>query len=327
MPIFIYWGSDDYAIHRSALTLRSHTVEPEWLAFNYSVYSHDNLNAALEALEAALSPPLGGSSRMVWLANTTLLSQCPPPLLEKLQQTIERLPSTTVLLLTCTKIDRRLKSSQLLLARARVQEFSLIPGWRTEDLRQPVLDVAAQVGVPLTPSAVSVLAEAVSNDTRALYAELEKLKTYAAQSEQPLGEKVVRELVTSNTTTSLQLANAIRTGKTSQTLTLLNDLFNRNEPPLKIIATLVTQFRTWLWVKLMVVEGERDINAIATAASVGNPKRVYVLQKEVRPLSLKKLQHTLPFLLDLEAALKQGNPELMTLQTRIIVLSQLYAKA
>jgi DNA polymerase-3 subunit delta len=160
-----------------------------------------------------------------------------------------------------------------------------------------------------------------------LYAELEKLKTYAAQSEQPLGEKVVRELVTSNTTTSLQLANAIRTGKTSQTLTLLNDLFNRNEPPLKIIATLVTQFRTWLWVKLMVVEGERDINAIATAASVGNPKRVYVLQKEVRPLSLKKLQHTLPFLLDLEAALKQGNPELMTLQTRIIVLSQLYAKA
>jgi DNA polymerase-3 subunit delta len=56
--------------------------------------------------------------------------------------------------------------------------------------------------VQLTPSAVSVLTEAVSNDTRALYAELEKLKTYAAQSEQPLGEKVVRELVTSNTTTS-----------------------------------------------------------------------------------------------------------------------------
>jgi DNA polymerase-3 subunit delta len=77
----------------------------------------------------------------------------------------------------------------------------------------------------------------------------------------------------------------------------------------------------------MVVEGERDINTIATAASVGNPKRVYILQKEVRPLSLKNLQHTLPFLLELEAALKQGNPELMTLQTRIIVLSQLYANA
>lgn len=82
------------------------------------------------------------------------------------------------------------------------------------------------------------------------------------------------------------------------------------------------QFRTWLWVKVMITSGERDNQAIAKAAEIGNPKRVYFLQKEVAPLRLEALQATLGHLLSLEADLKRGRDPTATLQTKVIEISQ-----
>ncbi|WP_334946508.1 hypothetical protein [Nostoc sp.] len=35
----------------------------------------------------------------------------------------------------------------------------------------------------------------------------------------------------------------------------LDDLLSRSEPLMVIVATLLTQFRTWLWVKSAIVSG------------------------------------------------------------------------
>lgn len=60
------------------------------------------------------------------------------------------------------------------------------------------------------------------------------------------------------------------------------------------MATLTKQFRTWLWVKLMLEAGERDERRIAQAAEVANPKRIYFLQRDVQRLSTHQLQEILP---------------------------------
>ena len=82
------------------------------------------------------------------------------------------------------------------------------------------------------------------------------------------------------------------------------------------------QFRTWLWVKVMIDSGERDEKTIAAAAEVANPKRIYFLQQEIRNISLAQLLKTLPLLLELETSLKRGQDPLATLQTRIIQLCE-----
>ncbi|HEY9726575.1 MAG TPA: DNA polymerase III subunit delta, partial [Chroococcales cyanobacterium] len=94
----------------------------------------------------------------------------------------------------------------------------------------------------------------------------------------------------------------------------------------RIVATLIGQFRTWLWVKLMVSEGETDQKAIATAAEVGNPKRIYFLTKEVQPLSSTQLISTLRVLVDLEFNLKRGSDPRSTLQTKVVELCQICRK-
>jgi DNA polymerase-3 subunit delta len=133
----------------------------------------------------------------------------------------------------------------------------------------------------------------------------------------------VSELVRNTTQNTLQLATAIRTGDTPKALGILGDLSNAAEPGLRIVATLIGQFRTWLLVKMMMDSGERNPQAIAQAAEISNPKRIYFLLQEVKSLPLQQLISALPLLLELEASLKQGASETSTLQTKVIELCQI----
>jgi DNA polymerase-3 subunit delta len=324
MPIYVYWGEDDFALEKAVTLLRDRILDPLWISFNYTCFPPEQSDAVIAALNQAMTPPFGAGGRLVWLNNTTVCQQCPDHLLAELTRTLSVIPENSILLLTSrSKPDERLKSTKLFKQLAtEYREFPLIPPWKTELLIQAVNQVAQTVGVRLTAKAAEVLAEAVGNDTRLLYNEIEKLRLYAEGGNQPIEVDTVTLLVRNNTQNSLQLAAAIRTGDTAKALTVLADLINAAEPGLRIVATLIGQFRTWLWVKLMMESGERNSQAIAQAAEVGNPKRIYFLQQEVQSLSLRQLLSCLPLLLELEFSLKQGFGEISTLQTKVIELCQ-----
>jgi DNA polymerase III subunit delta len=71
MPIYIYWGEDDFAIAQAAHHLRDRTLNPDWASFNYDKISADQPQAILQALNQAMTPPFGMGQRLVWLVNTT----------------------------------------------------------------------------------------------------------------------------------------------------------------------------------------------------------------------------------------------------------------
>ena len=325
MAIYFFWGEDDFALGQAVAALRDRTVDPDWASFNYDKLSADQSDAIVQGLNLAMTPVFGAGSRLIWLADTTLAQRCPDDLLGELERTLPVLPETTVLLLTSTsKMDGRLKSTKLLQKVAEIREFSPISPWKTDLLVQNVRQVAQAVGVKLTNGAIELLAEAVGNNSRQLYSEIEKLRLYVGASQEPVNEAAVVNLVTAHTQNSLQLAAAIRQGDTAKALTLVADLFNRNEPGLRIVATLVGQFRTRLWIKLMMEAGERDEREIARLAEIGNPKQIYFLQKEVKPLRLSSLQQTLPILMELEFGLKFGADSLELMQMKVMELCQLY---
>ncbi|MBF2049701.1 MAG: DNA polymerase III subunit delta [Leptolyngbya sp. IPPAS B-1204] len=328
MSIYLYWGDDDFAMERAVATLRQQFLDPAWADFNYSKIIADQVDALIQGLNLAVTPPFGAGCRFVWLAETTLCQRCPESLLIELERTIPVLPAETVLLFTTSsKPDGRLKSTKLLQNHAEIREFSTIPPWSTDQIARQVRQAAADLNVKLTPGAVSLLTESVGNHSRQLYSELEKLRLYAGNSQRPLDETAVADLITTSTQSSLQLATAIRLGDTAKALSLVRDLLNRNEPALRIVQTLVGYFRTRLWVKLMLEAGERNDREIARLAEVNNPKQIYFLQQEVKPIPLAALLQALPMLLELEFRLKSGADTLETLQIKVIELCQLYDKA
>ncbi|HEY9741259.1 MAG TPA: DNA polymerase III subunit delta [Coleofasciculaceae cyanobacterium] len=322
--IYLYWGEDDFALTEAVNDLREKVLDPSWVSFNYDKIPPDQPDAVIQGLNQAMTPPFGMGKRLVWLAETTVCQHCSETLLAELERTLPLIPEESVLLLTTSqRPDGRLKSTKLLQKHAHIREFPLIPPWKTEQLVQLVQSSSEKVGVKLTQRSAELLAHSVGNDTRQLFNELEKLRIYAGASAKPLDESTVASLVTSNTQNSLQLAAAILHRDGAKALELVADLINKNEPPLRIVATIIGQFRTWLWVKLMINEGERDSKAIAAAAEVSNPKRIYFLTREVQSLSLTQLTSTLRVLLELEVSLKRGADPLSTLQTKVIELCQI----
>lgn len=326
MPIYLYWGDDDFAISAAVTSMRDHLLDSAWESFNYDKIQPDQPDAVIFALNQAMTPPFGAGSRFVWLADTTICSSCPPALIEELERTLPVIPSESVLLLTTrSKPDGRLKSTKLLqkYAGENFREFAPIPPWKTEELMDRVRLVAHQKQLRLTEMAIAVLAQSVGNDSRALDGELTKLQIYATNNGgRTLNEQDVNALVGGNTQNSIQLAEAIRDRKVQQALGLVSDLITRNEPALRIVATLVGQFRVWLWVKMLLEAGERE-DQIAQALELRNPRRIYILKQEVRHLSTQKLLRVLPVLLELEVSLKRGAEDLSALQTGVIKLCQI----
>ena len=324
MPIYVYWGEDDFAMEKAIVILRERVLDPLWASFNYTSFPPEQTDSIVQALNQVMTPPFGAGGRFVWLINTTISQNCPDQILAELQRTVKVIPPDSTLLLTSrNKPDERLKSTKLLKQFATFCEFPLIPPWKTELLVQSVQQAAQTLGLKLNPLVVELLAESVGNDTRLLYNELGKLRLYTHNSRKPLDVNIVSELVRNTTQNTLQLATAIRTGDTPKALGILNDLSNSAEPGLRIVATLIGQFRTWLLVKMMMETGERNPQAIAQFAEITNPKRIYFIQQEVKSLPLKQLILALPVLLELEVSLKQGASETSTLQTKVIEMCQI----
>ncbi len=319
MTLYWFWGEDDFSMAQAIERLQQESLDPAWRAFNYEKLTGDRDTALIEALNQALTPPFGQGSRLVWLSEPTITSS--PEGAQELERTLAVLPETSILLLTSRKKpDGRSKFVKLVQRYGHIREFALIPPWRTEELYRRVQEAARDRGFALTPGATELIAQAVGNDTRQLENELTKLDLLAQTQPQPLDGPVVAELMATHNHSSLELVAAIRDGDPSKALQLVAELFNQNESPLRIVATLTSQLRLWLLIQLSVERGEKDERAIAKLTEISNPKRIYFIRREMRHLTSQQLLATLPRLLALEASLKRGGDPLATLQGAVVEL-------
>ncbi|QCS50115.1 DNA polymerase III subunit delta [Picosynechococcus sp. PCC 11901] len=323
MAVYFFWGEDDFAIAQAVDQIKQSVLDPAWLSFNFQTYDGSKEESIIDALNEVMTPPFGMGGRLVWLNEATLCQSCSDSLLQELHRTLPVVPDSSHLLITSRKKpDKRLKSTKFIQEHAKVREFSPIPPWQTEALADRVRNTARELGVNLDRPATELLGEAVGNDTRRLWNELEKLKIYQGSRTQPLTQVEIQQLVAATNQNSLQLCEAIREGNGGLAIQLVGELLAQNEPALRIVATLIGQFRMWTIIKVMIEAGERDDQAIAKLADLKNPKRLYFLKKEISRLRGQQLLKTLPILLELEAGLKQGAIAEEILPTKILELCQ-----
>ncbi len=296
--ILILVGDDRHGIEQEIDNYK-HQIPQQWRPLNYKRYSCDTLS---EAIIDAVSISFGNCHKVVVIENCNFREFGIAGL--ELLQPIAKLPESTHLIFTANSIDRRLKVSKFLLERGKVVEYKLIPPWREDLLILAVETDAKNIGLKLTKDATRYLANAIGNDSERRVKEIEKLGIYALDSK--LNKSQVANFVPINTQTSLQLAAAIKAGQALLVARLTEELLAKGEPQLKIIATLITQFRTWLWTKLAIASGIKTNADIAKVANVGNINRVYYLRQEVAKCTLHSLSHAVVLLYELQIDCQQG---------------------
>jgi len=317
MPLHLYWGEDDYQIHAHIHKLRQKVLDRDWQDFNYQVINASGEVELNQGLAEALTPPFGAGDRLTWLNHVSIWQKCSDATLEALSRTLQHLPPNSHLVLTgAGRPDSRLKVTKLLQQYGEWQECNPIPAWKPELIAQMIKQQADGLGLALSAPAIDYLVSAVGGDLRRMDMELQKLAIAHRGYSKPLTVAQVQPLVLSAAGNSLQLAQAIKNGQLDRAIQLLGELIHNNEAGLRICATLVGQFRTWVLVKSALAQGEKD-DAVAKIADLGNPKRVYFLKQEVQNHSLEQWLATLPVLLELEANLKRGTDDLTALTVAI----------
>jgi DNA polymerase-3 subunit delta len=327
MPIHLYWGDDEAARNRAVEALIDARLDPTWAAINLSRLDGNDPAQAAQALEEARTPPFGSGARVVVLQRSPFCNQCPAELAALLDANLALInPDCHLLLVSSGKPDTRLRTTKALQqlvkeGRASEQSFALPPIWDGAGQVQLVTRTATDLGLTLEPAAAEALAEAIGSDSARLASELEKLSLYvnsfdvnsldarATTAAAPITLAAVQALVGGRSTSALAVGDALLAGRPADAIALSDALLEANEPALRIVASLSSQIRGWLWVALLERSGERDPAVIAKAAGIGNPKRIYVMRKQIQGRTPEQMLKLLGQLLEVEAALKRGaNP-------------------
>lgn len=305
MPVHLFWGDDSAARERAVEALIDTLVDPPWSSLNLSRLDGSNLEQAGRALEEARTPPFGAGARLVVLQRSPFCDKCPPELASQLEACLPLIGSDAHLVLeSAGKPDARLRTTKALRAVAEERSFVLPPVWDGAGQVELVQRTAQDLNLRLDRAAAMALAEAIGNDSTRLSSELEKLSLYVGEG--AITAAAVDALIGSQTTSSLQVGDALLEGRVGDAIALVDTLLGANEPALRIVASLTSQVRGLLWVGLLERSGEQDVGVIAKAAGIGNPKRIYVLRKQIRGRSTSTFLTLLSQLLEVEAALKRG---------------------
>jgi DNA polymerase-3 subunit delta len=314
MPIHLLWGDDEAARNRAVEALVHAQLDPSWASLNLSRLDGQDASQAAQALEEARTPPFGSGSRVVVLQRSPFCSQCPAELAEGFEASLAQVADGCHLLLVSTgKPDARLRTTKALqkLVKAGLaseQSFALPAIWDGAGQVELVERTARELGLSLEPAAAEALAEAIGSDSARLASELDKLSLFAIgeSAAASITLEAVKALVGGQNTSALAVGDALLAGRPADAIALVDALLAANEPALRIVAALTSQIRGWLWVALLDQHGETDVTAIAKAAGIGNPKRIYVMRKQIRGKRPQQFLGLMGQLLNVEAALKRG---------------------
>ena len=324
MPIHLIWGDDYEACNREIEEIIQTVIDQSWKSFNYSQIDGNDPKQNLRALEEVQSPPLGSGGRIVLVRRSPFCNGCSIELANKLEQVIKLIPDKTHLILNNShKPDKRLKTTKLidksiyLNTLSQEKSFILPLPWDINGQRNLVKNILHRLNLEMNNETIGLIVESIGNDSSLINTELQKLallsEAYNEKSNpnepQTISKEVVKKLIKNNSTNALEIAKFLLERERIIALNKIQSLLRNGEPALRLITTLTGQCRGWLWVHLLDAEGIQDIKEIARLSGIANPKRIFVIRKQIKGKSLKELLELMKKLLTIEASIKSGfNP-------------------
>ena len=331
MPIIVIWGDDIAKCDREIEKIITDNVSQIWRNLNTSKFNGDESNQVFQALDDVQTPPLGDGSRVVLIKNNPIFHNKDDVLQKKFEFIALNIPDSTFLIMQSTqKPDNRIKSTKFLKklindSKASEINYKLPDIWNSEKQIQFIENTCKDLNIKLDNSAPQAIIEAIGLDTIRLKNELEKVSLYLSAKEKN-AEKIeissdhVKEIFNDQQSNIFQIVDLLLKNNVHQCLLEINNLLNKGEPPLRLIAGLTSQLRMHTIVFLL--KNENDIGKISQIAGIANPKRVFYLQKNVKDCSAKYLINMMSKLLSIESSLKRGNNPLNVFTENLMSLTE-----
>ncbi|WP_269603708.1 DNA polymerase III subunit delta [Prochlorococcus marinus] len=338
MPIHLIWGDDYEACNREIEEIIQTVIDPSWKSFNYSQIDGNDPRQNFRALEEVQSAPLGSGGRVVLVRRSPFCNGCSMELAKKLEQAIKLIPDNTHLILNnSNKPDKRLKTTKLIEKSiqsnilSKEESFLLPLPWDINGQRKLVKTILSKLNLKMNNDTIDLIVESIGNDSSLINTELQKLsllseaitKKSNTNGQREISKELVKKIIQNNSTNALEIADCLLKGQRIVALHKIQSLLRNGEPALRIITTLTGQSRGWLWVHLLDSQGNQDVKEIAKLSGISNPKRIYVIRKQIQGKSLEILLELMKKLLKIEASIKSGTNPIDSFKDNLLTESKI----
>ena len=309
MPVYLFWGEEDFNIDSSMKELREKVLDPNWVALSHKVLTEPDISLLNETLQTL---PLSFGNILIEVYSSLFLRggvkvSSSDKNVKKLIENIETVNEKVHLLFVCKiprntqkKIDSSLKLTKTLQKVGQVQEFPAIKAYKENDLIQWINRATLKKGIKISRDASLKLLMNTGSELRKIDSELEKLKL-AIHPQTFIKQEDVLQLCANHENVFL-FADLWLKGDKPKTLIELHKLLEKDHP-VKIIAVLQTVIRRWIKIKL---ESQTN-NAFEVSKTINLHK--FLVENDIKKLkniSIDNLIRMRTNLTDAEYKIKSG---------------------
>tara|TARA_Y100001978_G_scaffold136856_1_gene122335 strand:+ start:1150 stop:2178 length:1029 start_codon:yes stop_codon:yes gene_type:complete len=338
MPIHLIWGDNYEACNREIEEKVKKVIEPSWKNFNYSQIDGNEPKQNLRALEEVQSAPFGSGGRVVLVRRSPFCNGCSIELANKIEQSIKLIPDNTHLILySLNRPDKRLKTTKLIMKTIELDKYSteksfLLPlPWDIKGQRNLVANILCNLNLKMSHEAIDLIIESIGNDSSLISTELQKLSLLSESynnkpniyEQQEISVELVKKLIQNDSTNAIEISNLLLSSERIKAMSKIQSLLQNGEPALRLITTLTGQSRGWLWVHLLDQQGNKEIKEIAQLAGISNPKRIFIIRKQIQGKSLESLLDLMKKLLKIEVSIKSGKSPIDSFKDNLLTESKI----
>ncbi len=239
---YLLYGEETYLKRQYKQRLKKALVS-EGDTMNISCYEGKGINVN-ELIDFAETLPFFAEHRLILIEHSGFFKNAEPQLAEYLPTA----PDTTVFLFVEEEVDKRGKMFKAVKDNGRVVAME---SQNEATLERWVLGILKREGKQITKPTLQLFFSKTGLDMEIIYQELEKLLSYCLEKDTITSEDVDAVCVSQTPDQIFDMINAISAKQAKQAISLYYDLLLHKEPPLRILALLVRQFRILLRLKDM----------------------------------------------------------------------------
>ncbi|MEB3287378.1 MAG: DNA polymerase III subunit delta [Vampirovibrionales bacterium] len=306
MPVYLFYGEEDYLLKRSLKALRDQVVDPAMAGLSHKILEQPRIHEVNEAI-GAVSFALGGNTlyevRQFAYLSKASASSADDTQLEELKALLESLEPTKSVLFINDKINKSVKFPKWLvkLPGITVAEFKPFAFWETDKAIQQLIHEARLEGVTLTPKAALLLVEHLGVSLQPLVNEVRKLSVFSGGK--PVEESHVLALSNHNENTFSMLSDWLHQRHSAAVFTTLDELLLKQHP-VQLFALIQTYLNNFFQLKLWQRLGQGE--AKIAERSGKHPFKIKKDLQEIAPVSFERLESLKGKALDMEWKAKTG---------------------
>lgn len=250
--VYLLYGEEDYLKKYYEKEIKKSIIANGAEIMNLDIFEENDIETG-KIIDACETLPFMNKFRLVIIKNSSFFIQGKKNETEKINDYINNIPETSIIVFIENKIDKRNKLFKSINSIGRCTEFKTP---YDNDLIQWIKKLFTAENKSIDNNTAMFLIRTVGNKMEALNTEIEKLLNYKKDSLEISKQDIENICIKSLETKIFDLVDAIGNKKPEIALDIYNNMILLKESPIMILSMIARQFRIILQSKYLLKQGK-----------------------------------------------------------------------